>query len=96
MRWELGLSGGRRREEGKSPREGPGAGAPSARSRGAPASGFRSPSGGVPALVCEPLFRTGPANENRDLTGHTFQRDGEPALTGCLQGNTLPPPTHTH
>ena len=57
-------------------------------------SGFCSPSGGVLALVCEPLFRTGPANENRDLTGHTFQRDLEPALTECLEGNTLSPPPH--
>ena len=40
------------------------------------ARGFRSPFGGALALVCEPLFRTGPANENKNQTGHTFQRDG--------------------
>lgn len=40
------------------------------------ARGFCSPFGGVLALVCEPLFRTGPANENKNQTGHTFQRDG--------------------
>lgn len=50
-----------------------------------------SPFGGVLALVCEPLFRTGPANENKQQTGHTFQRDGELASTGCLEGNTLSP-----
>lgn len=36
VRWERGLSWGRRREAGKSPRERPRAGAPSAHSRGAP------------------------------------------------------------
>lgn len=94
VRWERGLSGGRRREAGggQSPREGPRAGAPSAHSRGAPGAWLRSPFGGVPALVCEPLFRTGPANENEQQTGRTSQGDGELAAAGCSEGNARSPP----